>query len=64
MLARKSPVLIEMPEGRIRRTGRSASPEAHPVEVSLALREKALRAYRVEYDFEAQRIGFPCPCVC
>ena len=53
MLARKSPVLIETPEGRIRRTGLSASPEAHPVEVSLALREKGLRAYRVEYDFES-----------
>jgi hypothetical protein len=31
----------------------AASPEAHPVEVSLALREKGLRAYRVEFDFEA-----------
>ena len=53
MLTRKSPVLVETPEGRTRRTGLSASPEAHPVEVSLALREKGLRAYRVEFDFEA-----------
>jgi len=53
MLARKCPVLVDTPEGRIRRTGLSASPEAHPVEVSLALREKGLRAYRVEFDFEA-----------
>ena len=53
MRARKRPVLIETPGGRTRPTGLSALPEAHPVEVSLALREKGLRAYRVEFDFEA-----------
>ena len=53
MLARKRPILIETPGGNTRRAGLSASPEAHPVEVSLALREKGLQAYRVEFDFEA-----------
>lgn len=53
MRARKCPVLIATPGGSTRPTGLAASPEAHPVEVSLALREKGLRAYRVEFDFEA-----------
>jgi hypothetical protein len=53
MRARKRPVLIATPGGSTRPTGVAASPEAHPVEVSLALREKGLRAYRVEFDFEA-----------
>lgn len=53
MRARKRPVLIESPRGPTRPSGLSASPEAHPVEVSLALRERGLRAYRVEFDFEA-----------
>jgi hypothetical protein len=53
MRARKRPVLIATPGGSTRPTGFAASPEAHPVEVSLALREKGLRAYRVEFDFEA-----------
>lgn len=53
MATRKRPVLIETPGGATRTTGLSISPEAHPVEVSLALREKGLRAYRVVFDFEA-----------
>lgn len=52
MRTRKRPVLIETPGGPTRPTGLSVSPEAHPVEVSLALRERGLRAYRVEFDVE------------
>ena len=48
---RRCPVLIETPQGRTR-VGLWVSPEAHPWEVSIALREKGWRAYRVQFDAE------------
>lgn len=53
MRTRKRPVLIETLVGSTRPSGLSALPETHPVEISLALRAKGLRAYRIEFDIEA-----------
>lgn len=52
MSVRKCPVLIETPKGRTR-VGLWVSPEAEPFEVSIALREKGWRAYRVQFDSAA-----------
>jgi hypothetical protein len=52
MPVRKYPVLIESHRDRAP-SGLSASSSAQPFEVSLALREKGWRAYRVEFDASA-----------
>jgi hypothetical protein len=52
MSVRKCPVLIETSGGRSP-AGFSASPSAQPYEISLALREMGLRAYRVQFDPDA-----------
>ena len=49
MSVRKCPVLIETPQGRTP-AGLSASPSTQPFEISLALREKGWKAYRVQFD--------------
>jgi hypothetical protein len=49
MSAHKCPVLIETSQGRTA-AGLSASKSAQPFEVSLALREKGWKAYRVQFD--------------
>ncbi|HEY2229100.1 MAG TPA: hypothetical protein VGI22_15480 [Xanthobacteraceae bacterium] len=49
MPVRKCPVLIESRYGRSA-SGLSASPAAQPFEISLALREKGWKAYRVAFD--------------
>jgi hypothetical protein len=52
MTVRKYPVFVESSEGR-NQAGFSAPANATPVEVSLVLREKGWRAYRVRADHSA-----------
>jgi hypothetical protein len=52
MSARKYPVLIESHKERSL-SGLSASPSSQPFEISLALREKGWKVYRVEFDSAA-----------
>jgi hypothetical protein len=52
MRVRNCPVLVETDRGR-RLAGFSIASSATPVEVSLALREKGWRAYRVRFDLSA-----------
>lgn len=52
MRVRNCPVLVETSRGRTR-AGISVLSSATPVEVSLALREKGWRAYRIQFDLSA-----------
>ena len=52
MSVRKYPVFVETSHGRTQ-AGFSLPGNAAPVDVSLMLREKGLRAYRIRFDHSA-----------